>query len=142
VTRSTFKPKLLFPTEEQRRERDATNIQEEEEALTDIEEDAGPATPVQNIDSATPASPPLSGRSLRSVDKKEVVENGSATPVITHQEAIKDGKKKAKVSPFEAWRRTKSAAPASSTSKGKKRTATEMAEESVHNVGSKKTKSD
>lgn len=113
-TRSTVKPRLLFPSEEQLRERDA---RAEEEAVTDIEmhlDDAAPkdeelVTPVQ--ERFRPSTPPPTNRTTRSAGKK--TSPVPPTPVIEDAfdgvsasgETFPAGKKGR--SPFDSWQRTK-----------------------------------
>ncbi|KAI0905002.1 hypothetical protein F4823DRAFT_160317 [Ustulina deusta] len=113
MTRSSIKPRLLFPPEPKGK-KVATTTVEDEEAVTDIEDvfddDAQPAeievpqTPVQDAKGKVetpdaprfgPASPPSTARATRSTDKLR----GGDTPM------------KAKgPSPFDGWRRSKSRA--------------------------------
>ncbi|KAI0537382.1 hypothetical protein GGR58DRAFT_348225 [Xylaria digitata] len=114
MTRSSIKPRLLFPPEPKGKKVAATT--EDEEAVTDIEDNVFqdaqeetrieeiPQTPVQATKGKVetpdaprfgPASPPSTGRATRSTDKLR----GGDTPM------------KAKVpSPFDGWRRSKSRA--------------------------------
>ncbi|KAI0408326.1 hypothetical protein F4802DRAFT_407341 [Xylaria palmicola] len=115
MTRSSIKPRLLFPSEPKGKQA-ATSTVEDEEAPTDIEDDdfhhntqdteiASPETPAPAAKGKVetpraprfaPASPPSTGRVTRSADK---LREGD-TPV-----------RKAKVpSPFDGWRRSKSRA--------------------------------
>ncbi|KAI1826743.1 hypothetical protein F4861DRAFT_43901 [Xylaria intraflava] len=105
MTRSSIKPRLLFPPKAKGKQV-ATATVEDEEAVTDIEdhilnaEAEVPGTPAQAPQQAVetpeaprfaPASPPSTGRVTRSADKSL---------------------KKAKIpSPFDSWRRSKSRAP-------------------------------
>ena len=86
LTRSSIKPRLLFPTNIQLHERSCSNI-EDEEAVTDIEEphslpnvnkmtNLAPhikeetlVTPVKTL-FTTPATPPMTGYATRAVTKK------------------------------------------------------------------------
>ncbi|GAB7352555.1 hypothetical protein MBLNU459_g2940t1 [Dothideomycetes sp. NU459] len=140
-TRSSLKPRLLFPTEEQIHERLA-DPHDDEEAVTDIEEERLPrptpkiardlVTPAKTI-SFTPATPPSSHRAVRSASKKMHFlagaesaqketgddEPSAATPVP---------QKKAKpISPFDAWQRTK--AGVGERSKSKKRNISPVPED-------------
>jgi hypothetical protein len=123
-TRSSIKPRLLFPTapaEEVQIQHD-----DDEEAATDIEEHvlAGmrqadePETPVDLVDEApgtpnaplyAPASPPSTTRTTRFGSKK----TADATP---------KAKQPVKRSPFDSWRRTKVGA----TTSGHKRSGDEL----------------
>ncbi|KAI0187535.1 hypothetical protein EV127DRAFT_144654 [Xylaria flabelliformis] len=112
MTRSSIKPRLLFPPKPKGKQ-PATITAEDEEAVTDIEDNVFdhntqedeteiPATPIQFTKSKVetpeaprfaPASPPSTGRATRSADKLRV----SDTPV-----------RRAKIpSPFDGWRRSK-----------------------------------
>ncbi|KAI8950374.1 hypothetical protein F4801DRAFT_549410 [Xylaria longipes] len=123
MTRSSIKPRLLFPSKPKGKQA-ATLTTEDEEAVTDIEDNIFhhnaqdveteiPATPIQfskgkvetpKAPRFAPASPPSTGRATRSTDKL----HESDTPMRV-----------AKVpSPFDGWRRSKrQAAP-----QGSKRT--------------------
>ncbi|KAK4158394.1 hypothetical protein C8A00DRAFT_39369 [Chaetomidium leptoderma] len=110
-TRSSIKPRLLFPTANSDESRD---LDDDEEAATDIEDHvlAGmeadkPETPMDLIDKApgtpeapryAPASPPTTARTTRFASKK----GADATP---------KPKPPAKRSPFDSWRRVKGGAP-------------------------------
>ncbi|KAJ3560248.1 hypothetical protein NPX13_g9365 [Xylaria arbuscula] len=129
MTRSSIKPRLLFPPAKGKKA--TTSTIEDEEAVTDIEDNVfndsqvaeaeTPQTParvtkgkVETPDAPRfgPASPPSTGRATRSTDKLR----GGVTPM------------KAKgPSPFDGWRRSKSrAAP-----QGQKRSADDLAEPPV-----------
>lgn len=122
LTRKSIKPTRLFQTEEQKRAREA---EKEEEALTDIEGHsshntphlASPSTPTKDSDSHTPATPPLTGRALRSTAKKD-----GADAYVANTTAVEKSKAKKpkKASPFDSWKRVKAGASAE-LSKGKKR---------------------
>lgn len=128
---------MLFPTAAQRQERGAT-IDEDEEAITDIEDlppmpndsemtDLGPEseeeqavmTPV-NHSFSTPATPPTTGHATRSATKK--AELGYSSPIepetVKAPEPIPRRRGK-KLSPFDGWQRIK--APTAVPSKGRKR---------------------
>src|SRR2546423_9316624 len=106
LTRKSIKPTRLFQTEEQKYAREA---EKEEEALTDIEEPpsgsanrvASPSTPTKVAASESPATPPPTGRALRSTAKKEATD---ANVVVEKNKA----KKPKKASPFDSWKRVKS----------------------------------
>lgn len=136
--RSSYKPRLLFPTEEQRREREAAANEADEEALTDIEV-PGPQSSARNRTShfadiaATPAknriralTPPSTARKTRGTARKLF---DSMTPSITvdspkpaghesdDQASVTSSLSK-KSSPFDTWRRVKAGASrAAATSK-------------------------
>ncbi|KAF2814167.1 uncharacterized protein BDZ99DRAFT_410503 [Mytilinidion resinicola] len=131
-TRSTIQPRLLFPNEEQRREREAAQLAEEE-ATTDIEVPVPipsstrkgkgrvnneASTPVKS--QFSPATPPSTGRARRTRQTDAVVdepeehmeldvqsEEEIRTPVLPQQKA-----KGKKTSPFDSWQRVKPTARA------------------------------
>ena len=83
VTRSSLKPRLLFPTEEQKREREARDAtaaqaaqdEDDEEALTDIDDDAlNELDPKRDMETDSDAdiltSPPQHGTASRSTAAK------------------------------------------------------------------------
>jgi hypothetical protein len=117
LTRRSIKPTRLFQTEAEKRARE---LEKEEEALTDIEE----TTDGSGDQSGSPSekSPAKAGRSLRSAAK--------ASPHSENGSAVRSGKKG---SPFDTWPRVKSGtrAAASSTTKGRKRSAAEAVDDSV-----------
>jgi hypothetical protein len=134
LTRSSIKPRLLFPSEEQIRERDTLNTEDEvdEEALTDIEAPAqkGAATPKKSIKSRSLryshlATPPSTRRPKRTADiafnaagldsVAEEAEEVPASPVARKAAKVKNR------SPFDDWPRSKS-----SSSSSKKREASEQ----------------
>ncbi|KAL8972546.1 MAG: hypothetical protein Q9183_000492 [Haloplaca sp. 2 TL-2023] len=135
TTRASVKPRLLFPTERQRRQRE----QREKEALDDTEDGhanrtkEAPITPVKQ--SFAPATPPPTGHVTRSATKKAAAETSllgsSATGIMAETRSRK------KTSPFDEWQRTKSGSGAHS--KGRKRAAEHMETDSI-NPGSKRTK--
>ncbi|KAL2266092.1 hypothetical protein VTJ83DRAFT_5444 [Remersonia thermophila] len=133
-TRSSIKPRLLFPTSSQE-EDDAKDLvdEDDEEAVTDIEdhvlaslqgdEAAKPETPADLIDEAAPgtpprapryapASPPATTRTTRFGSKKAA-------------EPTPKPKPPAKRSPFDSWRRVKGGATGAETS-GLKRSGDEL----------------
>jgi hypothetical protein len=123
-TRSSIKPRLLFPTT---KAGESKTVNEDEEAATDIEdhvlagmEEDQPFTPADLVEHApgtpdaprfAPASPPTTARTTRSANKKVV----ESTPMKSKQ----PGKR----SPFDGWRRTKNG----SQSTGHKRPGDELA---------------
>jgi len=151
-TRSSVKPRLLWPSDEQRRERDEEAAAEE--ALTDIELPVPVPSPKKlsrssveapsspNVDEekelVTPVkqrfrhmTPPSTVRPTRSSVKKEAeINQRHATPEedgpIEPPLFVPPTRGK-KVSPFDMWRRTKTAERA--TPKGMKREASPMERE-------------
>ncbi|KAL9632608.1 MAG: hypothetical protein Q9164_005215 [Protoblastenia rupestris] len=139
LTRSSLKPRLLFPTAQQRAERDAAAL-EAEEAPTDIEDHhmtqpEEVVTPVKK--SFTPATPPTTGHATRSSTKK--LRDATLSP-LDMEEGDKElpAEERKKVSPFDGWSRTK--AGVGSGVKGRKR-AGERAERQEGLVGGKRVKS-
>lgn len=150
-TRSSIKPRLLFPTAAQRQER-GLPVDEDEEAITDIEDlpplpndsemtDVGPeeteeeeqavTTPV-NHSFSTPTTPPVTGHATRSSTKK--AELGYSSPMGPEPESEPDPleppqapepvtrRRGKKLSPFDGWQRIKaSTSTTSGPSKGRKR---------------------
>ena len=116
-TRSSVKPRLLFPTAQQQRERQLAD----EEAITDIEashdsemtdvateesdtEEQGPTkvvTPVKT--SFTPATPPTTVHATRAATKKGV----EASPLDSEPVEAAVKKKGGRRSPFDGWARRK-----------------------------------
>lgn len=133
-TRSSIKPRLLFPTDAQRQERSHAAV-EDEEAVTDIEElpplpndsemtDLAPdteeealVTPVKESFTA-PTTPPTIGHATRAATRKAKLNISPPEPA----EGIGPFERTAgRASPFNAWQRTK--ATTSGAGKGRKREA-------------------
>lgn len=133
LTRSSIKPRLLFPTAEQSRAREAkSHNTEDEEADTDIEEPMdGVSTPYDQVNEVAatpkaprfgPVTPPTTARATRS-KKVELCSSPAGptsdeeyectSPMIRNRRTAS-----AKVSPFDQWQRVK---PVKSSPKGKKR---------------------
>lgn len=135
-TRSSIKPRLLFPTAAPHQERPHAAV-EEEEAITDIEElpplpndsemtDLAPdteeealVTPVKASFTA-PTTPPTTGHATRAATRKAKLNSSPPEPV---EELGPFGRTVGRASPFDAWQRTKATATASESGKGKKRGA-------------------
>ncbi|KAH9818170.1 hypothetical protein Tdes44962_MAKER05364, partial [Teratosphaeria destructans] len=119
LTRSSIKPRLLFPSEEQLRERDPRADDVDEEATTDIEMNSPGGSKAKMHDLRTPRkghskqiTPPATARSTRAMktspdvpdpineDEPEPMSVGSDAPVVAAP------KTQAK-SPFDSWQRTK-----------------------------------
>lgn len=131
-TRSSIKPRLLFPTEEQRRARETQAEMADEEAITDIEEHRLLDSEMTDIAGDTeeevavtpvkptfiPASPPASGRTTRAASRKAALDSSplAPEPIELPNSVVEKVKKR---SPFDAWRRTK--VGAGGAGKGKKR---------------------
>ena len=128
-TRSSIKPRLLFPTgnAEESHIDESQIMEDDEEAVTDIEDHvlAGleadkPETPMDRIDKEpgtpeaprfAPAPPPTTARTTRHGSKKAADATPKARP--------------AKRSPFDSWRRVKGGAPAT----GHKRSGDDLSAE-------------
>ena len=116
LTRSSIKPRLLFPTPKLAKPKTMRSqvTEDEEEAMTDIEEpNKELSTPTGQIDEAVstpnaprfaPASPPTTVRATRSGKKVESDDESPESP-------MKKGRGRGrKVSPFDRWQRTKNGA--------------------------------
>ena len=152
MTRSAIKPRLLFPSEDQLRERElGADDDIDEEAVTDIEmpnadspirEPEDLATPVQNR--SKPATPPTTNRATRSAGKKRassspvqstpILEEGPEPVSMGADESFPGltGERKGR-SPFDSWQRTKSGRkragdPVEEGASGGKRTRSGMVE--------------
>lgn len=144
LTRKSIRPARLFQTEEQKRTRDA---EKEEEALTDIEEQpssdpthlAAPSTPTKVADSQTPATPPTTGRALRSTAKKAPADADQVSI-----SAVEKGmaKKPKRASPFDSWMRVKAGASKVAAEPSKSRKRGSDAVEEGNAAASKKAKVD
>ncbi|KAI9704238.1 MAG: hypothetical protein M1836_007099 [Candelina mexicana] len=135
-TRSSIKPRILWPTEEQLKAREPKPVEVDEEALTDIE-GFTPKSPQEEADQTldapeakdsrlvtptkrtfTPASPPTTGRTTRASKRKVAVDS---SPLGSEPEDLtsRASKKIKPNSPFDGWQRTKPGA--ATTRKGRKR---------------------
>ncbi|KAI9929144.1 hypothetical protein ASPWEDRAFT_25013 [Aspergillus wentii DTO 134E9] len=135
LTRSSIKPRVLFPSASDRRHQSQHLSDVDEEAATDIEEhllpkDAEdsevepapetdmlqrPVTPPLKSEFATPSSPGATIRSLRPRAKRDAAEHES-TPIASET-------KKKRASPFDGWLRKKPVPAVAGSSKAKKRDA-------------------
>lgn len=122
LTRSSIKPRLLFPTPEQTAVREKNSQftdDDDEEAVTDIEEPLNDAsTPIEQDDGFAitptaprfaPFSPPSTARATRSGKR---VDDGGSSPLTAAFEEDVDagpaqGRRGGKASPFDSWKRTK-----------------------------------
>ena len=127
LTRSSIKPRILFPTKQQIDERTRCAV-DDEEAPTDIEdpqdhemtETEGEnqiTTPVK-VPTVSPPTPPTTGHATRATARKVALESPSNTPEPA--EAVLYARRGKKVSPFDGWARTK-AGTSGVGGKGKKR---------------------
>lgn len=146
LTRSSIKPRLLFPTKQQIHERTASTI-DDEEAPTDIEdpqdhemtdpEDQKQVTTPVKASVFSPTTPPTTGHATRAATKKAALDSPSDPP--EPMETVQYERRGKKVSPFDGWARTKSGTSAVG-GKGKKREGEAM--EKIEGVaGSKKVRS-
>ena len=123
-TRSSIKPRLLFPTAEQQQARESMADLVDEEAITDIEEhESEIIAPVETEESVlvtpvkaffTPASPPMTGHLTRSATKKAALDSSPLMPEVAELQTFEGHEKKP--SPFDGWQRSKAG-----LGKGKKR---------------------
>lgn len=128
LTRSSIKPRLLFPTAEQSRAREPkSHNTSDEEADTDIE-DAAVCTPLDLMDhvAATPkaprfgpVSPPTTARTTRSkkIDLSAQLDDSATEDEGAPSSPISRSQRGGKVSPFDAWQRVKKPSVASSSKK-------------------------
>ena len=135
LTRRSIKPKRLFQTEAQK---EAREVQDEEEALTDIEEQSSQdedASGGVTIIESSPVSPSYKiGRSLRSTGKAHLIPSEDDLNTV-------EGRSNKKTSPFDSWPRLKSGGgPAPSASKGRKRGAPEDTIDLVSPAEAKRTR--
>lgn len=130
LTRSSIKPRLLFPTPEQAKARvPKTHTTDDEEAETDIEEPST-STPMAIDDMAAtpkaprfgPVSPPTTLRATRS--KKMDICNPYVEPASEDDEVdapasplLRSQRTGGKVSPFDQWQRVKKPAGSASSKK-------------------------
>ncbi|KIW92161.1 uncharacterized protein Z519_07145 [Cladophialophora bantiana CBS 173.52] len=137
LTRRSVKPKRLFQTEAQQKAREA---EQEEEALTDIEEPTrgkGHSSAATGDNGSIDISPnPVTRRSLRS--------SGPAPPILEEADSLGPSRRSTqKASPFDSWPRLKSGGRSvAGTPKGKKRSAADAVDDGVGVLGveSKKSK--
>lgn len=127
LTRSSIKPRLLFPPKKQLHERTDPSIDDEEaptdiedsrdHEMSDLEHGSQVTTPVKNS-IFSPTTPPTTGHATRAAIKKAVFESPSDPPEPV--EAVPSEWPGKKISPFDGWARTK-AVTNGGGSKGKKR---------------------
>lgn len=143
LTRSSIKPRLLFPSAAQKADRSKSDL-EDEEAPTDIDDpDATETeheplpekrTPVKaTFRGLAPDTPPDTGHATRSATKK-AAKDGLSSPAISPVKLdFNKPLKGKKVSPFDGWARTK---PGIAAAKGTKRGAEAVENGDVHLEGS------
>lgn len=127
LTRSSIKPRLLFPSDEQSKAKEKRSqvTEDEEEAITDIEEAHAPmdvdqlvATPKPpKFAPVAPVTPPTTARTTRSknVEKETSMlsEDEATVPSPTHI----DSGRGARLSPYDNLPRTKRQTPGQSSKK-------------------------
>lgn len=146
LTRSSIKPRLLFPTKQQLHERSVPTIDDEEaptdiedpqdHEMTDLEDEKEIITPVK-ASVYSPTTPPATGHATRAATKKAALDSPSDPrgPV----EAVPYERHGKKVSPFDGWARTKFGGTSRVGGKGQKREGEAM--EKIEGVaGSKKVR--
>ena len=144
-TRSSIKPRLLFPTKQQIQERSVPTI-DDEEAPTDIEdpqdhemtdpEDEKEIVTPMKASIFSPPTPPTTGHATRAATKKSTFDLPSDPPEPV--DAVLYERRGKKVSPFDGWARTK-AGMSGAGGKGKKREGEAM-EKTSGVAGSKKVR--
>ena len=145
LTRSTIKPRLLFPTKQQIQERTPSSIDDEEaptdiedpqdHVMTDPEDEKQVNTPVK-ASVFSPTTPPTTSHATRAATKKAAINLLSDPPEPV--EAVPYERRGKKVSPFDGWARRKAGASVAG-GKGKKREGEAM-EKNEGVAGSKKVR--
>lgn len=105
LTRSSMKPRLLFPTQKQLDERDSQYSEADEEADTDIEEGNDLATPSLHTDKvATPRAPRFAP-----VSPPSTVARTTRSKKVSSDDEMAGASFSSlgSASPFESWQRTK-----------------------------------
>ncbi|KFY63899.1 hypothetical protein V496_03591 [Pseudogymnoascus sp. VKM F-4515 (FW-2607)] len=105
LTRSSMKPRLLFPTQRQLDERDSQYSEADEEADTDIEEGNALATPALHTDKvATPRAPRFAP-----VSPPSTVARTTRSKKVSSDDEMAGASFSSlgSASPFESWQRTK-----------------------------------
>lgn len=151
LTRSSIKPRLLFPTAAQKAHRTKSDL-EDEEAPTDIDDpDATETehelppmerTPVKaTFSGLVPDTPPDTGHATRSATKKAAKDGLSAPAISPVKLDFNKPLRGKRVSPFDGWARTK---PGTTVGKGTKRSADAVEEmdndELLEEMSSKRVK--
>lgn len=125
LTRSSIKPRVLFPAARSSSPQQAHPSEVDEEAATDIEDHAKDTDdaaeqaidPPKSTTAAVSSSPgATTSRSLRPRPKRDDIDQHETTPAAPAEP------KRKRISPFDAWQRKKPT-PAASSSKTKKREA-------------------
>ena len=140
LTRSSIKPRLLFPpkqtapiVDDEEAPTDIENPQEHE--MTDPEDNTSVTTPVK-ASIFSPPTPPTTGHATRAITRKTAFDLPLDPPEPV--EAVSYERRGKKVSPFDGWARTK-AGTSGGGGKGKKREAEGM-EKTEGVAGSKKVR--
>ncbi|KAK4942060.1 hypothetical protein LTR10_018096 [Elasticomyces elasticus] len=129
LSRRSIKPTRLFQSEQEKRAREQ---EKEEEALTDIEDATLDGDPLSS--NSPEQSPSKHVRSLRSARKLSPYE------AEVNAQHGSGGRSSKRSSPFDAWPRVKGSRGATSTSKGRKRGATDAIDGIVDVAGSEAKK--
>ena len=145
LTRSSVKPRLLFPTKQPIHER-IENTADDEEAPTDIEEaqdhemtdpeDEKQVTTPVKASIFSPCTPPTTGHATRAATKKAALDSPSDLPEPV--EAVPYERRGKKFSPFDRWVRTKPGT-GGGVGRGKKREGEAM-DQNEGVAGSKKAR--
>ena len=148
LTRSSIKPRLLFPTTTRKARRSKSDL-EDEEAPTDVDDpdatetDHEPLpekrTPIKaTFRGLAPDTPPDTGHATRSATKKAAKDGLSSLAISPVKLDFNKSFKGKKVSPFDGWARTK---PGPAAGKGTKRGVEAMEEdEHLEETSSKRAK--
>ncbi|KAK3679281.1 hypothetical protein LTR78_000842 [Recurvomyces mirabilis] len=126
LTRSSIKPRLLFPNEDEIRAREQSADEVDEEAMTDIEMSDSHdhvqnrpvgQTPTRGRFGGKPATPPTTGRATRLSNMKgsptiptPILEEDEPEPMSVGTDDSfggSAGPRKGRKSPFDSWQRTK-----------------------------------
>lgn len=145
LTRSSIKPRLLFPTKQQIHQRAVSNV-DDEEAPTDIEEsqdhemtdpeDEKQVTTPVKASIFSPTTPPTTGHATRAATKKAALDSPAHPPEPV--EAIPYEPLGKKISPFDGWARTK--ARTSGIGGNRKKREGEATERTEGMIGSKRAR--
>lgn len=144
LKRKSIKPTRLFQTQGQKQAREAEKA---EEAVTDIEGEistdvAGASVPTTGTRAhtrrsrrtmATKPAPTSDGGTAKEIEDESQAVDGGASPVVDKVKKPKRG------SPFDSWRRVKSAAASSTvmSGKGRKRASSVLEEGNEPSTGKK-----
>jgi hypothetical protein len=124
LTRSSIKPRLLFPSDEEIRQREQHADDVDEEAVTDIEMGDTSSPTVEKLKTAEagtpvkgrykPASPPTTTRATRSTNMTSSLSHPTPIPEeepepmsVGTDDSFNMQPKPGRKSPFDSWQRTK-----------------------------------